>query len=106
MFFRERNDPYKLKEFNYVIIDLDGGGDDCQALIALDYFIRKTGKILQGIICSNGNVDVESTTNNTLIVQSICGSSYPIYKGHEEGMSGIKPKDYFFGEDGIGMKQK
>lgn len=41
MFFRERNDNYKINDFKYVIIDTDGGGDDCQALIALDYFIKK-----------------------------------------------------------------
>lgn len=58
-----------------------------------------------GIVCSNGNVDITNTFNNSLIVQSLCGSSYPLYKGHEEGICGPKPKDFFFGEDGIGLKQ-
>jgi inosine-uridine nucleoside N-ribohydrolase len=71
-----------------VIIDTDGGGDDCQALIALDYYIKKSGKILLGITCSNGNALVEDVVRNVLIVQKICGSNYPIYAGIDHNLAG------------------
>jgi len=50
--------------------------------LALDYFIKKSGKILLGIVCSNGNVDVSNTTDNCLIAQKICHSKYPLFPGN------------------------
>lgn len=42
-----------------MIIDTDGGGDDCQAILLLDYLIKKQGKTLLGIVCTSGNVTVK-----------------------------------------------
>jgi inosine-uridine nucleoside N-ribohydrolase len=105
MKIRNRNEKYRHNEFKYVIIDTDGGGDDCQALIALDYFIKKTGKVLLGISCTSGNTSVDDVVRNVLITQKICGSSYPVYVGNNFSLFGDSLKDYFFGEDGLGENQ-
>jgi inosine-uridine nucleoside N-ribohydrolase len=74
-------------------------------LIVLDYYIRNLGKQLLGITCSNGNTNIEDVVRNVLIVQEICGSSYPVYVGIDYNLAGENLKDYFFGKDGLGLKQ-
>lgn len=106
MYIRQRNDPCKVNDFKYVIIDTDCGGDDAQALILLDYFVKKQGKTLLGIACSDGNAFVADVVKNVLIVQAICGSNYPVYRGNDSSIAGETLKDYFFGKDGLGETQK
>jgi inosine-uridine nucleoside N-ribohydrolase len=101
-----RKSPYQTKDFKYVILDNDGGCDDCQAIVALDYFIKQSGKTLLGITCCNGNTDLKNVALNVLISQKICNSSYPIYIGNDFNISGENLKDNFFGQDGLGCKQK
>jgi inosine-uridine nucleoside N-ribohydrolase len=57
-----------------VIIDNDGGCDDCQAIVVLDYYIKKLGKTLLGITCCNGNTDLKNVVFNSLICQKVCNS--------------------------------
>lgn len=71
-----------------MIIDTDGGSDDCQALVALDYYIKKSGKKLLGISCSDGNAYLRQVLMNVLVTQAVCKSSYPIYPGIETSMAG------------------
>lgn len=106
MQFREKNDIYEPKDFTYIIFDHDGGGDDCQAFVLIDYYVRKCGKILLGVICSNGNVNTSNSLNNCLIAQGICGSEYPLYVGSQESLNGKIGDDDYFGKDGIGNKQR
>lgn len=88
MIYRNRTDSLKIKPFKYVIIDTDGGADDCQALVALDYLVRKEGKVLLGITCCDGNTYLKEVINNVLIAQAVCGSHYPVYPGIESSIAG------------------
>lgn len=72
MYALERNDQCKVNDFKYLIIDTDCGGDDAQALILLDHYVRKYNKVLLGITCADGNASIADVINNILIVQSIC----------------------------------
>jgi inosine-uridine nucleoside N-ribohydrolase len=69
-----KTDIYKANNFKYVILDNDGGGDDCQAIVVLDYYIRKLGKVLLGITCCDGNTFIDNVALNVLITQKVCGS--------------------------------
>lgn len=71
-----------------MIIDTDCGGDDAQALVLLDHYVRKYNKVLLGITCCDGNAFISDVIKNVLIVQSICGSSYPIYPGIDSSIAG------------------
>lgn len=55
MYLRQRKDTLKVNDFKYVIIDTDCGGDDAQALVLIDYLVKKHGKTLLGITCVDGN---------------------------------------------------
>lgn len=88
MMYRERNDICKVKDFKYVIIDTDGGGDDCQALILLDHYARKYHKKILGITVVDGNALLENVVTNVLITQAIMGTDYPVYKGSNCSLHG------------------
>jgi inosine-uridine nucleoside N-ribohydrolase len=88
MYVLQKNDPLNIKDFKYVIIDTDCGGDDAQALILIDYYVRKQQKTLLGITCCDGNASIDDVIKNILIVQSVCGSNYPIYPGIESSIAG------------------
>lgn len=106
MYFRDRFQELKLEKFDYVIVDTDVGGDDCQALIALFHYCKLENKKLLGISCCNGNAVIEDVVTNVLITQAICGENYPVYKGNDNSIGGQNLKDYYFGEDGFGGRQK
>ena len=72
----------------------------------MDYFVKKQGKTLLGITCSDGNAFIADVVKNVLIVQAICGSSYPVYIGNDSSIAGETLKDYFFGKDGLGETQQ
>ena len=102
MYFRDRSNPLKVEDFDFVIVDTDVGGDDCQALVLLFHLCKKYSKTLLGITSCNGNAVISDVVTNILITQSICGVSYPVYKGNDSAISGDNIKDHFFGTDGFG----
>ena len=105
MFFRHKKDILKVEDFEYLIVDTDVGGDDCQALVLLFNLCQKYGKRLLGITCCNGNAMIKDVVTNVLITQAVCGVSYSVYKGNDNSISGESIKDYFFGLDRFGTRQ-
>lgn len=55
-----------------MIVDTDVGGDDAQALIVLDYYVKKHGKKLLGITTCDGNATIENVIKNVLVVEAVC----------------------------------
>ena len=55
-----------------MIIDTDAGGDDCQAIMLAISEARRTGKIIVGITCVDGNAYVKDVAINVSIVLSLC----------------------------------
>ena len=49
---------------------------------------------------------IEDVVTNVLITQAICGTSYPVYKGNDNSIAGDNLKDFYFGQDGFGSRQK
>lgn len=88
MYIRDRNDAIQVNDFKYFIVDTDCGGDDSQALLVADYYARTTGKKLLGITTCDGNAFIEDVVKNVLIVQSVCKSSYPVYRGIDSSIGG------------------
>ena len=105
MYFREVTHTLKVNDFDYVIVDTDVGGDDCQALVALFHFCQKHNKKLLGVSCCNGNAVIDDVVTNVLITQAVCNVSYPVYKGNDNSIAGDNLKDYYFGKDGFGQRQ-
>ena len=59
-----------------------------------------------GITSVDGNAFVEDVVTNILITEAVCGEKYPVFAGASCSMMGENKKDYYFQEDGLGMKQK
>ena len=103
---RDVEHQHSRKDFKYVIIDTDPGGDDCQALVTLFHMCKKYKKTLLGITVINGNAMIKDVTKNALITQAICNEKYPIYAGNDNSMNGENQKDFYFGKDGLGERQE
>ena len=88
-----------------MIIDTDVGGDDSQALITLFHLCQKYNKTLLGITTINGNAVIQDVIKNTLITQALCNTKFPVYPGNDYSLGGENIKDFYFGKDGLGMKQ-
>lgn len=90
-----------------VIIDCDPGVDDAFALAYA--LMQKDIKIL-GITTVNGNMPLEKTSRNALIIRDLFESSVPVYAGEKNPLSGSIPlssAENCHGEDGlsdIGLK--
>lgn len=102
---REAEHQHERKDFEYVIVDTDVGGDDAQALITLIHMCKKYNKKLLGITVINGNAVIEDVIKNTLITLALCDEKCPIYPGPDSSICGENHKDYYFGKDGLGMRQ-
>jgi len=72
---------FTIPDCKYVIIDTDAGGDDSQAIILAISEAKRTGKIIIGITCVDGNASLDDVATNVLICVSICDSDIPVYKG-------------------------
>lgn len=64
-----------------MLIDTDAGGDDCQAIILAINEARRTGKVIVGITCVDGNAYVKDVAINVAISVSLCQADIPIYLG-------------------------
>ena len=103
----------KLPNCKYIIIDTDAGGDDCQAIMLSINEAKRTGKIIVGFTCVDGNAFLNDVAINVSIVLSLCQENIPIYLGNltfnagsKSSLMGRNEKDYYFGADGLGFKQQ
>jgi len=83
-----------------VIIDTDPGVDDAMALVLA---LRSPALNVVGITTVAGNLVLEKTTRNALIVVEHCGRQVPVYPGATEPL--IEPLDtaeHAHGKDGLG----
>ena len=63
-----------------IILDVDTGSDDAVAIMAASL----SPDIQLEAICSvAGNKDIEKTTENTLRVVQLLGSTTPVYRGNK-----------------------
>lgn len=85
-----------------LIIDCDPGIDDA---FALAYALMQKDIEILGVTTVTGNVSLDRTTQNALIIEDLFQSSIPVYAGEENSLTemvssakGLK----FHGEDGLG----
>jgi len=74
----------KLPDCKYVLIDTDAGGDDAQTIILAINEAKRTGKIIVGITCVDGNAFIKDVAINVAITVSLCETDIPIYLGKIE----------------------
>ena len=83
-----------------VIIDTDPGVDDAQALLLA---LRSPALEVLGITTVAGNMPLETTTRNALVVMEHSGREVPVYAGATEPL--IEPLEtaaHAHGQDGLG----
>ncbi|XP_069135007.1 nucleoside hydrolase-like [Argopecten irradians] len=85
-----------------VIIDVDTGVDDAQAIILA--LSRPDVLDVLAVTCVQGNVDITNVCRNTLRVLSVCDRlNVPVYKGCEKPLTGEGPDaTHYHGRDGMG----
>ncbi len=85
---------------NFVFaVDTDGGVDDAIALMML----IGSGKTIDFITTTFGNVDLEQATKNILDTLAICNADIPVHKGASDPVSGERTDAvYVHGKDGLG----
>ncbi|KAJ8312030.1 hypothetical protein KUTeg_009403 [Tegillarca granosa] len=90
----------KLKEVK-IIIDVDTGVDDAQAIMLA--LTSKEVDVL-AITCVQGNADVENVCRNTLRVLKVCDRlDIPVYKGASKPLIGFGlDATHYHGKDGMG----
>ena len=85
-----------------VIIDVDTGVDDANAII----FALLCGRFaIEAITTVHGNVDVDTATRNALyIVERLGRPDIPVYRGAARALVGPAPRDatILHGQDGLG----
>jgi len=72
---------FTIPDCKYVIIDTDAGGDDSQAIILAINEAKRTGKIILGITCVDGNASLDDVAINALICVCLCDAKIPVLKG-------------------------
>ena len=85
-----------------VIIDCDPGVDDA---FALAYALMQKDIEILGITTVNGNMPVNKTSRNALIIRDLFGSSTPVFAGEENSLTDRIPlssTEKYHGEDGLG----
>lgn len=84
-----------------IIIDVDTGVDDAQAIMLA--LTSKEVDVL-AITCVQGNADVENVCRNTLRVLKVCDRlDIPVYKGASKPLIGFGPDaTHYHGKDGMG----
>ena len=61
---RVRFGSFEFRNWQYVIIGTDAGGDDAQAIVLTVAEAKRTNKTILGITCVDGNAYVDDVTRN------------------------------------------
>lgn len=84
-----------------IILDVDTGVDDALAIL---YALRSNQLDVIGITTCFGNVDVDTSVRNTLVITELAGSSVPVYRGADRPLLRPwgGPVPWIHGENGLG----
>lgn len=83
-----------------VIVDTDPGVDDAQAILLA---LRSPALEVLGITTVAGNMPLETTTRNALVVVEHSGKTVPVYPGASEPLTeSLETAAHAHGQDGLG----
>lgn len=81
-----------------IVLDCDPGLDDAFAIMTATRYAQ-----LEAIISVNGNVNIEKTTHNALIMTQVCGIDVPVHRGATRPLVvEIEDAEDVHGDSGLG----